>query len=92
MKKTALGLGSILLAASFSLSACGGADEEGLAKEYCDLVKEANEAAESGDVDAAQDAADKLLEWAEDNKDAKGDEEAFTDAVNEECGDLSPLG
>ncbi|MBM0124110.1 hypothetical protein [Pimelobacter simplex] len=91
MKKTTLGLGSIVLAAAFSLTACGGADEGKLAKEYCELAKDAQEAAESGDTDELQKASDALLKWAEDNKDEKGDEKEFTDAVKDECGDVANL-
>lgn len=90
MKKTKLGLGSIALVAAFSLTACGGADEGKLAEEYCDLVKKGAEAAEAGDVEKAQEASDELLKWAEDNKDAKGDEKEFTEAVEKECGDVAP--
>lgn len=90
MKKTTLGLGSIVLAAAFSLTACGGADEGKLAKEYCGLLQDASDAAESGDVDKAQKASDALLKWAEDNKDVKGDEGEFAKAIKDECGDLSP--
>lgn len=87
MKKTTLGLASIALAAAFSLTACGGADEEKLAKEYCELAKDAQDAAKSGDADKAKKASDALLKWADDNKDVKGDEDKFTDAVKDECGD-----
>lgn len=90
MRKTTLGLASIALAAAFSLSACGGTDEGELAKEYCDLLQDQVDAAESGDPEEVQEAADALLEWAEDNEDVEGDEEEFADAVEEECGDLSP--
>ena len=90
MKKTTLGLGSIVLAAAFSLTACGGADEGELAKEYCELVKDANEATESGDTAKMEEASKALLDWAEENKDAKGSEDEFTDAVKDECGDIAP--
>lgn len=91
MKKTTLGLGSIILAAAFSLTACG-TDEGELAKEYCELLQDVTDATESGDVDKAKEASDALVKWADDNKDVEGDEDAFTDAVKDECGDLSPLG
>ncbi len=90
MKKTTLGLASIALAAAFSLSACGGADEGELAKEYCDLLEDQFDAAESGDPEEVQDAADAILEWVEDNEDVEGDSEEFADAVEDECGDLAP--
>ncbi|GAA1527660.1 hypothetical protein [Nocardioides humi] len=90
MKKTTLGLGSIVLAAAFSLTACGGADEGKLAKEYCELAKDASDAAASGDADKAEKAAKALTDWAEKNKDARGDGEEFAKAIKEECGDLSP--
>lgn len=90
MKKTTLGLGSMMLAAALSLTACGGSEEE-LAKEYCELAKDANEAAESGDADKVAEATKALTDWAEENKDARGDEDKFTDAVKEECGDIANL-
>ncbi|KRB78007.1 hypothetical protein ASE01_07485 [Nocardioides sp. Root190] len=90
MKKTTLGLGSIVLVAAFSLSACGGSDEGELAKEYCELVKDANAAAESGDTDKVAEATKALTDWAEENKDAKGDGDKFADAVKDECGDDAP--
>ncbi|GAA4815789.1 hypothetical protein ACFQ0K_07430 [Nocardioides caeni] len=90
MKKTALGLGSMLLVASFSLSACG-TDEGELAKEYCDLAQDAQDAAESGDAGKIEDATKALTDWLEDNKDVEGDEKEFTDAVEDECGDLSTV-
>lgn len=90
MKKTTLGLGSIVLAAAFSLTACG-TNEGELAKEYCDLVKDANAAAESGDADKVAEATKALTDWAEENKDVKGDEDEFTDAVKDECGDIAQI-
>ncbi|KRC51423.1 MULTISPECIES: hypothetical protein [unclassified Nocardioides] len=89
MKKTTLGLGSIVLAAALSLSACGGADEEKLAKEYCGLAQDAQDAVKSGDAAAAEKASKALLDWAEDNKDAKGSEDEFLDAVKKECPDVA---
>jgi hypothetical protein len=91
MKKTTLGLGSLVLAAAFTLTACGGADEGKLAEEYCGLAQDAQKAAESGDPDKLQKASDALLKWADDNKDEKGDEKEFTAAVKKECGDVANL-
>jgi len=90
MKKTTLGLGSLMLAAAFSLSACG-TDEGQLAKEYCDLLEDSTKAAESGDADKVADATKELTDWLEENKDVKGDEDEFTDAVKDECGDIANL-
>lgn len=90
MKKTTLGLGSIVLAAAFSLTACG-ANEEDLAKEYCDLAKDASAAAESGDPEKVADATKALTDWLEENKDVEGDEDKFTDAVKDECADVANL-
>lgn len=90
MKKTTLGLGGIMLAAALSLTACGGSEEE-LASEYCKLAKDANDAVEAGDTEKAAEASEALLEWAEENKDVKGDEDKFTDAVKDECGDIANL-
>ncbi|MEV5001457.1 hypothetical protein [Nocardioides sp. LML1-1-1.1] len=89
MKKTTLGLASIALAATFSLTACG-ADEGKLAKEFCDLNKDLTAATKSGDADKVNKASKALTDWAEENKDVKGDEDKFTDAVKEECGDDVP--
>ena len=90
MKKTTLGLASIALAAAFSLSACG-TDEGELAKEYCDLLQDAADAAEEGDAEKAQKASEDLADWLEDNKDVEGDSDEFADAVKDECGDLAQL-
>ncbi|NYI46017.1 ABC-type glycerol-3-phosphate transport system substrate-binding protein [Nocardioides aromaticivorans] len=90
MKKTTLGLGAIALAAALSLTACG-TDEGKLAKEYCDLLKDATSAADSGDTAKAAEASKALTDWLEKNKDVKGDEDEFTDAVKDECGDIANL-
>ncbi|MCX6398790.1 MAG: hypothetical protein NTX33_02520 [Propionibacteriales bacterium] len=90
MKKTSLGLGSVMMMAALSLTACGGADEGELAKEYCELARDANDAVESGDAEKAADAAQALTDWAEENKDATGDADKFADAVKDECSDVSP--
>lgn len=91
MKKTTLGLASVVLAAAFSLTACG-TNEGELAKEYCDLLKDVNAATESGDADKLADASKAVTDWLEENKDVKGDEDEFADALKEECGDLANLG
>ena len=90
MKKTTLGLASIALAAAFSLSACG-TDEGELAKEYCDLLQDSADAAESGDPEEVEDATKALADWLEDNKDVEGDSDEFEDAVKDECGDLAQI-
>ena len=90
MKKTTLGLGSLMLAAALSLTACG-TDEGQLAKEYCDLLEGSTKAAESGDADEIAEANKELTDWLEENKDVKGDEDEFTDAVKDECGDIANL-
>ena len=90
MKKTTLGLASVALVAAFSLSACG-TDEGKLAKEYCDLLKDVTSAADSGDAAKVEKANKKLTDWLDENKDVKGDEDEFTDAVKDECGDIANL-
>jgi hypothetical protein len=90
MKKTTLGLGSIVLVAAFSLTACGGTDEGELAKEYCGLVKDLNAATEAQDAEKVTEASKALTDWADENKDVEGDEDEFKDAVEDECGDEAP--
>lgn len=90
MKKTTLGLGSIVLAAAFSLTACG-TNEGELAKEYCGLLEDVNAATESGDADKIQKASEAVNDWIKKNEDVEGDEDEFTDAVNDECGDIAKL-
>lgn len=87
MKKHTLGLGAIMMAAAFSLTACGGDDVDSLASEYCDHVDEIKAAGD--DPDKLADATDSLTDWLEDNKDAKGDPDDFADAVMKEC-DIDP--
>jgi len=87
MKKNTLGLGTIVLAAALTFTACG-ASESDLASEYCDLAKKSADAAKSGDPEKVKEANEDLLDWAEDNKDATGDEDKFLKAVEKECGDL----
>lgn len=90
MKKTTLGLGSLMLAAALSLTACG-TDEGELAKEYCDLLKDSTEAAESGDAAKVEEATKALTDWIDENEDKRGDADAFEDAVKDECGDIANL-
>lgn len=87
MKKNTFGLGSIVLAAALTFTACG-ASEGDLASEYCKLVEKSADAAKSGDPEKVQKANEELLAWAEDNKDATGDEDKFLEAVKDKCGDL----
>jgi len=82
MKKTTLGLGAIALAASLSLTACG--DDEGeLAKEYCKIAKKLDGAKD--DPSKLTEVSKELSDWANDNKDKKGDPDKFADAVKDEC-------
>lgn len=87
MKKNTLGFAGIVLAATFTLTACGGGEAD-LASEYCKLAEKSADAAKSGDPDKVQKANKELLDWAEDNKDATGDEDKFLEAVEKECSGL----
>ena len=86
MKKSRFGLGAIALVAAFSLTACGD-DVDGLASEYCEHVEKIKEAGD--DPEKLTDATKDLTDWAEDNKDAKGDSDDFAKAVKDEC-DVDP--
>lgn len=90
MKKTTLGLGTLMMAAALSLTACG-TDEGELAKEYCDLAKDIKAAGDSKDADKLNDATDALNDWIKENEDKKGDPDEFTDAVKDECGDVAQI-
>ena len=86
MKKRTFGLGAVALVASLSLTACGD-DVDSLASEYCGHIEKIKDAGD--DTDKLAKATMGLSDWAEENKDAKGDADDFAKAVKEEC-DVDP--